>query len=147
MLCFWFPFTFNKELLYTFIDSLSLSLFLSKCLKLSKRWRKKLSEAIWILIKVRMVMNVHNYERYFSFIIDESRRIYVIFFWTHKSIIARLSQSLWTTPPTNFYNPNQLSTRCLVKHSYPGLFWSGDDITNNSDNCQNLAEKGEKQVF
>ena len=27
-----------------------------------------------------MVMNVHNYERYFSFIIDESRRIYVIFF-------------------------------------------------------------------
>ena len=29
-------------------------------------------------------------------------------------IIARLSQSLWTTTPKNFYHPNQLSIRCVV---------------------------------
>ena len=28
--------------------------------------------------------------------------------------IARLSQSLWTTTPKNFYHPNQLSIRCVV---------------------------------
>ena len=30
-------------------------------------------------------------------------------------VILRLSQSLWTMKPKNFYHPNQLSTRCVVE--------------------------------
>ena len=38
---------------------------------------------------------------------------YVVFIVVGK-VIARLSQSLWTTTPKNFYHPNQLSIRCVV---------------------------------
>ena len=31
------------------------------------------------------------------------------------TLIARLSQGLWTTTPKNFNHPNRLSTRCVVE--------------------------------
>ena len=31
------------------------------------------------------------------------------------TLLARLSQGLWTTTPKNFYHPNQHSTRCVLE--------------------------------
>ena len=47
-------------------------------------------------------------------LLNRTVRLVLFCYYYYLKILARLSQSLWTTTPKNFYHPNQMSIRCVV---------------------------------